>query len=133
PGCRFTVANGVDRPLTVLTERKAWDEIPYKGVVAPPMVLFVDEAMPLANVMFYPTPDAAYPVFINSWARLQNLAALVTTLSLPPGYESLLLNGLALRLAPDYGLDAPASVQRAYGRGKAPLALVNYEPPVLSL
>jgi len=133
PGCRFTVANGVDRQLTVLTERKAWEEIPYKGAVAPPMVLFVDEAMPLANVSFYPVPDQAYPVFINSWGRLQNVAALATVLSLPPGYESLLLNGLAVRLAPDYGLEAPASVQRAYGRVKASLALVNYELPVLSL
>lgn len=133
PGCRFTIANGVDRQLGVLTDRKQWDEIPYKAVQAPPQVLFADEAYPLANILFYPTPDQAYAVYINSYSRLQNVAALTTALSLPPGYEDLLLNGLAVRIAPEYGLEAPVSVQKAYARARRALALINYEMPMLSM
>ncbi len=133
PGSKFTITPGVDRQLGVLTTRKQWDDIPYKGVVAPPQVIFVDEGYPLATVYFYPCPDQAYPVYINSWARLQNIANLTTSLALPPGYEGLLLNGLAMRLAPEYGLEAPASVRSAYKNTKALLALVNYELPVLSM
>jgi hypothetical protein len=44
----------------VLTDRKSWDEIPYKALQAPPQVLFVDEGYPLATLYFYPTPDQAY-------------------------------------------------------------------------
>jgi hypothetical protein len=43
PGCKYTLSNGVDRQLTVLTDRKSWDEIPYKALQAPPQALFYDE------------------------------------------------------------------------------------------
>jgi hypothetical protein len=50
-------------------------------------------------MLFYPTPDQAYPVYIDSWSRLQNIAALNTPISLPPGYNRLIVNGLAIALA----------------------------------
>lgn len=133
PGTRFTIATGIERQLTVLMDRKSWDEIPAKSVQGPPQVIFPDMAYPLANMLFYPTPDQAYVVNIDSWSRLQNVASLVTTISLPPGYESLLINGLAIRLCPENGLEAPASVVRAYGQTKRSLALVNYQLPILDV
>lgn len=133
PGCRFTIGNGVDRQLGVLTERSQWDAIPYKGTVAPPQFLFYDPAMPTASVLFYPTPDQAYPVYLNSWQRLQNIAALNTAISLPPGYNRLIVNGLAVAIAPEYGKSAPADVRRAFHRTYRLLSLVNYEMPVLSM
>jgi hypothetical protein len=123
----------VDRQLTVLTDRKSWDEIPVKSLVAPPQAIFVDEAYPLATVYFYPTPDQAYAVYLNSWARLQNIAALATAIALPPGFNNLIVNGLAIALCPEYGLEAPASVVRAFNRTYRLLSLVNYELPVLGL
>jgi len=133
PGCRFIVSNNVERQLTVLTERKAWDEIPYKAASAPPQVLFPDMTYPLATLYFYPTPDQAYTVYIDSWARLQNLSALATVIALPPGYNRLLVYGLAIALCPEYGLEPPAHIVRAYNHTKNTLALVNYEVPVLSM
>lgn len=132
PGCKFTLA-GIDRQLDVLTERRQWDAIPYKAVQAPPQGLFVDEGFPLATIYFYPTPDAAYPVYINSLARLQNIAALVTAIALPPGYNSLIVNGLAIAICPEYGLEAPASVVRQFNRTYRLLAQMNYEMPVLAM
>lgn len=132
PGTKFTLS-GVDRQLTVLTDRKSWDEIPYKSLVAPPQAIFVDEAYPLATVNIYPIPDQAYPVYINSWARLQNIAALNTAIALPPGYNRLIVNGLAIALCPDAGMEALPSVVRAYNGAKRALELVNYELPVMSM
>jgi hypothetical protein len=132
PGTKFTLSS-VDRQLTVLTDRKSWDEIPYKSLVGPPQGIFVDEAYPLATIYFYPIPDQAYTVYINSWARLQSIAALNTTIALPPGYNRLIVNGLAIALCPNAGLEAPPSVVRAFGSAKRALELVNYELPVLSM
>lgn len=132
PGTKFALSN-IDRQLTVLTDRKSWDEIPYKSLVAPPQCIFVDEAYPLATVYFYPIPDQAYPVYINSWARLQNVAALNTAIALPPGYNKLIVDGLAIALCPNAGLEAPASVVRSFGAAKRRLELVNYELPVMGM
>lgn len=131
-GTRYSL-NGIERQLSVLTDRKSWDEIPYKALSGPPQVVFQDQAYPLANLLFYPTPDQAYPVFIDSWARLQAIAALNTAIALPPGYNRLIVNGLAIAIAPEYGLDAPASVHKAFGKTSRLLALVNYELPVLGM
>lgn len=133
PGTRFNIGNGIERQLVVLNDRKSWDEIAYKALAAPPQVIFYDEAYPLGTVLVYPVPDQAYPIYIDSWSRLQNLAALVTALALPPGYETLLLNGLAIRLAPEYGMEAPASIVRAYANAKRSLELINYELPTLGM
>lgn len=133
PGTRFTITTGIERQLVVLTSRKQWDEIPAKTVQGPPQLIFPDMAYPTANMLFYPTPDQAYTVNIDSWSRLQTIASLVTAISLPPGYESLLVNGLAIRLAPEYGMEAPPSVMRAYAQARRSLAIVNYEMPVLGL
>jgi hypothetical protein len=103
PGSKYTLSS-VDRQLTVLTDRKSWDEIPYKALQAPPQALFVDEGYPLATLYFYPTPDQAYPVYINSWARLQNIAALTTTIALPPGYNTLIGTSSPSRSARSTGL-----------------------------
>lgn len=132
PGTKYTM-NGVDRQLAILTDRKSWDEIPYKSIVSPPQGIFVDEAYPLATLNFYPVPDQAYPVFINSWARLQNIAGLNTAIALPPGYNRLIISGLAIALCPENGLEAPPSVVRAFGQTKRVLTLVNYELPVMGM
>lgn len=132
PGTKYTLS-GIDRQLAVLTDRKSWDEIPYKSLVAPPQGIFVDEGYPLATIYFYPTPDQAYAVYINSWARLQSIAALITPIALPPGYNRLIVNGLAIALCPENGLEAPPSVVRAFNETKRALELVNYELPVMSM
>lgn len=133
PGTRYTIANGIERQIAVLTSRKQWDEIPAKGVQGPPQVVFADMGMPTITLYFYPTPDQAYAVAIDSWGRLQNLAALVTQISLPPGYARLIVNGLAIEKCGEYGIEPPARVVRAFATTKNLLALVNYEMPVLGL
>jgi hypothetical protein len=54
-------------------------------------------------------------------------------IALPPGFNNLIVNGLAIALCPEYGLEAPASVVRAFNRTYRLLSLVNYELPVLGL
>ena len=130
-GC-FVRRSGVDYPVTVLTDRALYDRLSLKTTVQGiPEFLFYDRAYPLGTIKFFPVPSQADTIFLNSSARLQSLAALVTAISLPPGYNSLIVNGLAIALCPDYGMEAPASVVRAFGFAKRTLALVNYQLPVL--
>lgn len=133
PGTRYTIATGIERQLVVLTSRKQWDEIPAKTVQGPPQLVFADMNMPTITLYFYPTPDQAYPVAIDSWGRLQNLAALNTAVSLPPGYARLIVNGLAIEKCGEYGLEPPARIVRAFAQTKNLLSIVNYEMPVLGL
>lgn len=133
PGTRFIIANNVERALTVLTDRKSWDDIPYKAASAPPQVVFADMGYPLATLYFYPTPDQAYTVYIASWARLQTLASLVTQIALPPGYNRLLWSELAITLCGEYGLSAPPDVVKINSRVRRLLEQVNYEMPILSV
>jgi len=133
PGTRYTIASGIERQIAVLTSRKQWEEIPAKGVSGPPQLVFADMGMPTITLYFYPTPDQAYPVAIDSWGALQSLASLVTQVSLPPGYARLIVNGLAIAKCGEYGLEPPAQVRRDFATTKALLSLVNYEMPVLGL
>ena len=133
PGSRISITSTVERALTVLTNRKDYEDIPNKAVTASPQVLYYDPAFPLGTVFFYPTPDQTYTVNLDSWTRLQSFAGLATAVSLPPGYNRLIVNGLAMALCPEYGLEPPASVVRAYNGTKRRLELVNYELPVLGL
>jgi hypothetical protein len=69
--------------------------------------VFYDPAYPLGTLYFYYVPDQADQVYINSWKRLQSGLALVTQISLPPGYEDLIVDGLGIKDAPGFGLSAP--------------------------
>lgn len=131
-GC-FVRRNGVDTPVTVIRDRTLYDALSLKSVQGLVEYVFYDATVPTGTLYFYPTPDQADTIFLNSLSRLQTIAALVTPILLPPGYNSLVVNGLAIALCPDNGMEAPASVVRAFALAKRTLALVNYQIPVLGL
>lgn len=131
-GC-FVRRNGVDYPLNVIEDRTRFDAIAVKSVQGLPAVVFYDPAYPLGTLYFYYVPDAADTVYLNSWKRLQTLAALVTAISLPPGYEDLIVDGLAIKLAPDFGLSAPQDVKQSFANGKRTLGRVNAPSLVMTV
>lgn len=131
-GCSVRRA-GMDYPVRVLTDRTQYDAIELKTTAGMPFCLFYDADYPLGTIYFYYVPDQADTIYLNSLARLQALAALNTQVLLPPGYEELLVNGLAIDRAPEYGRQALPSVQRAFGRAMRVLKRVNGDTPVLSI
>jgi len=52
---------------------------------------------------------------------------------LPPGYDRLIVNGLALEVASDFGVVPPASVAAAYLSAKNNLKRLNAPMPIMSM
>lgn len=123
-GC-FVRYNSQDFPVATLQDRVPYDNIIQKTLSGMPQVLFYDAAMPTGTVYFWPVPDQAYQVYLNSLGRLQSLAGLTTQVSLPPGYDTLLVDGLAIDRAPEYGIEAPGAVLRSFARAMRVLKRVN--------
>lgn len=131
-GC-FVRRGGVDYPVKVIDDRTEYDRIRVKSSAGMPLALFYDRAYPLGTIYFYYVPDVADTIYLNSWKRLQTLAALVTAISLPPGYEELIVDGLAIKLCPDYGMTAPQDVKQSFSTTKKLLGQVNAPSLVMSM
>lgn len=131
-GC-FVRRGGVDYPVTVIDDRTLYDRVRVKTNLGMPYALFYDRAYPLGTIYFYYTPDVADTIYLNSWRRLQTLASLVTAISLPPGYEDLIVDGLAIKLCPDNGLTAPDEVKKSFAATKKALGQLNAPSLVMSV
>jgi hypothetical protein len=59
--------------------------------------------VPYGQIVLYPTPNAAVPIFIKAERMIGEYATLTSTQYLPPGYQRLLELSLAMELAPEYG------------------------------
>lgn len=131
-GC-FVRRNGVDMPVTVIEDRTLFDRWSVKTTQGLLEAVFYDPTATNGTLYFKPVPDSADTIYLNSPAALSSVAALVTALTFPPGYNSLVLSGLAVRLAPEYGLEAPASVVRELGRITRLIKRVNTKSVVMTM
>lgn len=115
-GC-FVRRNSIDYDLAVIEDRTLYDSIVAKtGSSGIPQFVFYDPTMPAGTLYFTPVPDQADQVYLNSPQRLQNVAALATPVVLPPGYDDLVIDGLAIKECPEYGITAPADVKTNFAR-----------------
>ena len=76
---------------------------------------------------------AVNTLVLDSWKPLSTLAALTTSLSLPPGYERALRYALALELAPEYGRQVSEIVMAAAVESKAAIKRMNIAPAYLQV
>jgi hypothetical protein len=67
-----------------------------------PDVLFYDPQYPLGVLNFDPIPNIGYTVYFSSYGAFTDFATLVTSLSLPPGYQLAITSNLAVALKPYY-------------------------------
>lgn len=100
--------NGTDYPLELIS-RDDWNRIPRKGVDGVPTSVYINPTFPLATLNLDYAPTAAYTLFLDSLKPLAELA-LENSLNLPPEYEEAIKYNLAVRLAPDYRVQAPPEV-----------------------
>lgn len=102
----------IDYPLDIISQLEYQTEIPNKTLTAPiPQFLTYDNNYPLGTIKIYAIPTSGSTLYLQSNKPLSNLAALTTTVDLPPGWKEALKNNLALRLAPEYGVEVPADVR----------------------
>lgn len=126
----YVTLDGGDYALKLLDEQ-SYRRISLKTATGIPEFLFYDKQYPLARVVLYPTPNAAYVLNFASWAPLQTFATLTTELALPLGYKRMIEMNLAVELAPEYGLDAPDRVAIAASMSKTAVKRINAPDHVL--
>jgi hypothetical protein len=115
----FVRMSGVDYPCQMIGAED-YARIGYKTTAGIPSVVYYNSGMPDGTLTFFPVPSSAYTCFVGYRAQLANLATLQTTVSLPPGYETALVYGLATMLCPLFGTDpTPTCIFHAkHAKGK---------------
>jgi hypothetical protein len=63
---------------------------------------YFENSLALAKIRLYPLPDKAYTLYLDAWYQFTRYAK-GDTVSLPVGYEDLIVYNLAVRVAPDFG------------------------------
>lgn len=93
-------------PLRRLTENE-WQRLTLKGLTSTlPDSYYYNDTFPLATVDFWPIPtEGDLEGVIYHSEALSQIANLSSTITLPPGYEEMLISNLAILLCPMYGKD----------------------------
>lgn len=126
-------SNDIDLPLKLLSLAE-YAAIADKTVTSTyPHSLYDDGGFPQRTLKLYPVPSTAHKLVLFTQRALSQIASLDASVSLPPGYEEALVYNLALRLAPEYGRQAPAEVAMVAQESKANIKRANHRPRYLTV
>jgi hypothetical protein len=91
-----------------------------------------DYAYPISTIRIYPQPTQNLQFGLSSTIQLQKFDNLSDYLEFPPGYELCLGYNLAIEIAPEYGLEASATIVTKASEYKANIKRVNSEPVLMT-
>lgn len=83
--------------------------ISQKSTTGMPVFLNFTNEYPLATIRLFPTPATGGQLFLLTEKPL-NQFTVDQDVNFPPGWRRMLINNLAIELAPEYGQQAPAEV-----------------------
>lgn len=120
-------------PLDRLTEQ-AYAAIAQKDQTAlRPQAWYYNPTFPNATLILWPAPtDDNLHGAIYAWTALTQIASLATVISLPPGYEEMLLTNLALLLCPTYERQPSPVLVETARETKAAIKRANRRPQDMS-
>ncbi|MBK6906483.1 MAG: hypothetical protein IPH08_05015 [Rhodocyclaceae bacterium] len=121
----FCRAGSVDFPVDVIGKAR-YDAIPDKTTTSDiPDFLYYDSAVTTGNINLWPVPTTANVLHVTMWTVLSTLAAVSTTVTLPPGYERALAYNLAIEIAPEYEKTVSQEVAKIARESLAALKKIN--------
>lgn len=124
---------GYDYTMTQINN-ETYDSIGQKSIQSRPQYYFYDEIYPLAYIRLLYVPSATDTLHFNSWKQLQTFATATTALSLPLGYEGMIVYNLAVWLHGEYpGSELPATVIALAKSTMANVKKINSDPPLLAV
>lgn len=120
-------------PLTKLTE-DAYAGIALKAQTSTfPQAWYYNPTWPNATLILWPVPTATtLQGVIYHWTAVTQLAALTTSVSLPPGYEEMLVTNLAILLCPSYGRQPHPILAKSARDTLAAVKRTNFRPMDMS-
>jgi hypothetical protein len=113
-------AGGTDYPVDIIAEGR-YRTISSKATLSRPEYLFYHPLYPLGYIYLFPTPDVAETMHLESlkpFTETSSFGTVNDTIAFPPNYEEALIYNLAIRLAPEYGVqmspEAIATAKESY-------------------
>lgn len=114
--------------------QQQYDGIAVKTVTSTyPQVLFINMTYSDVEMFIYPRPTRLLEWHFISVEELTRPATLATTLAFPPGYLRAFTYNLACEIAPEFGVEPPATVQRIAMTSKRNLKCINNPDDVMAL
>jgi len=103
----------LELPITVFSTQD-WQRLPSKETTSTlPLGVYYDRAYPLGNLSLFPiVTGSSSAVYLKLYlpTAITGFANLTTAYAFPPGYDEAIVYNLALRLAPEWGLEVPSGV-----------------------
>jgi hypothetical protein len=125
----------LEQPLIVLRSALEWQAVRPKPIdSAWPTKVYIDTDFPLKHLRFWPVVQAG-PLYarIYWWQSISGLADLATEYEFAPGYEEAIVYNLALRLAPEFGVDASPLVRELAAARMGDVKRTNLNADILVL
>jgi len=125
----FKDSNGITYPVDIVRNREVYDRIEDKTVQSSyPEILMYVPGYPLGTLYVYPVPNQALTLYLNQWNPLQIFETATEQLALPPGYQTMIENNLAVHLESETGLICPPRAAQIAGQSKAAIKRNNHIP-----
>lgn len=121
--------NNIDYPVDIITAGE-YDAISDKYFQSDILTyIYVNQTYPNATIYVYPVSSSG-TLLLRSNKPFTAFAGLTTSVSLPPGYERMLIYGLASELMIEYGI-ANQLIEQRYIESKADLKRTNTNPATM--
>jgi len=114
--------------------QQQYDGIAVKTVTSTyPQVMWINMTFPDIEMVIYPVPLRLLEWHFISVEELTQPATLATPLTFPPGYLRAFRYNLACELAPEFGVEPSAQVQRIAMYSKRNLKRINNPDDIMAL
>ena len=114
--------------------QQQYDGIAVKTVTSTyPQVMWINMEYPNIQMTVYPKPTRDLEWHFISVQELSQAESLTTELTFPPGYLRAFVYNLAMELAPEFGVEPSAQVQRIAMTSKRNLKRINNPDDVMSM
>ena len=128
-------SGGTDHPVGIISEGQ-YRIISSKATAGRPEYLFYHPLYPLAAIYLYPTPQDAETMWLESlkpFTETSSFSLVTDEIDFPPNYEEPLVYNLALRIAPEYGVQMSGEAVRVANDGYDALIVLNASNQVESI
>lgn len=123
--------NDVSYPLTQINAAD-YASIGYKeNSTGIPQYFYYNPSFPLGTITLYGAPASNVTLGIGQTKQLQQFANLTTQYTFPAGYNRLLNYGLAMEIAPEYGMTLTQEAQFIANEAKTNVRNRNLPAPVM--
>jgi hypothetical protein len=104
----FIRSDDMDYSVKVYFSFSEYAGLALKSSEGMPSRLYFERSFPNGTILLYPTPDAAYDLWLYSFKPLAAYTSLSDDVGLPPEYETAIKFNLAVELASEFGRDVTA-------------------------